>query len=116
MKNTEQEKGKIFIVVEIIEYVPKSVVMKTIIKKSTGNITVSSFDTGEALTEKTSPFDTFFHVIEGQAEIVIVNLSHQLVTGQSIIIPAHSRHIIRANVRFKSISTVIKSGYDEVSV
>lgn len=101
---------------EIIEYVPNSVVIKTIIKKTTGNVTVSSFDTGEALTEKTSPFDTFIQVIDGKAEIVIDGNSNLLDTGQSIIIPAHSRNVIKANVRFKIISTIIKSGYDEVRV
>ena len=105
MENTEQEKGKTFIVVEIIEYVPNAVVIKTIIKTTTGNVTVSSFDSGEALTEKTSPFDTFIQVIDGKAEIVIKTQSHILNTGESIIIPAHSRHIIKANVRFKIIST-----------
>ena len=112
--NTEQEKAKTFIIVEIIEYIPNSVVIKTIIKKSTGNVTVSSFDSGETLTEKTSPFDTFIQVIDGKAEIVIDGKSNLLDTGESIIIPAHSRNIIKANVRFKMISTVIKSGYEEV--
>lgn len=115
MELTEQEKGKIFIIVEIIEYIPNSVVIKTIIKKTTGNVTVSSFDTGEALTEKTSPFDTFIQVIDGKAEVVINDESSMLDTGQSIIIPAHSRNIIKANERFKIISTVIKSGYEDVS-
>ncbi|NCA84013.1 MAG: cupin [Clostridia bacterium] len=113
--NAEHEKSKTFIIVEIIEYVPNSVVIKTIIKKTTGNVTVSSFDTGEALTEKTSPFDTFIQVIDGKAEIVIDGNSNLLDTGQSIIIPAHARNVIKANERFKIISTVIKSGYDEVS-
>ncbi len=112
----EQDKGKTFIILEIIEYVPNSVVIKTIIKKTTGNVTVSSFDSGEALTEKTTPFDTFIQVIDGKAEIVINDESHELDTGQSIIVPAHSRNIFRANERFKMISTVIKSGYDEVSI
>lgn len=114
-KDSELEKSKSFIIVEIIEYVPNSVVIKTIIKKTTGNVTVSSFDIGEALTEKTSPFDTFVQVIDGKAEIVINEISNLLNTGQSIIIPAHSRNIIKANERFKIISTIIKSGYDEVS-
>ena len=91
-------------------------VIKTIIKKTTGNITVLSFDSGEALTEKISPFDTFVQVIDGKAEIVINDQSHILDIGESIIIPAHSSHIIIANMRFKIISTVIKSGYDEISV
>ena len=54
--SNELEKSKAHIVVEIIEYLPNAVVSKTIIKKSTGNITVSSFDAGEELAEKTSPF------------------------------------------------------------
>jgi len=116
MEITEQEKGKTFIIVEIIKYVPNSVVIKTIIKKTSGNVTVSSFDTGEALKEKTSPFDTFIQVIDGKAEIVVNDQSQQLETGQSIIIPAHSRNIIKANVRFKIISTVIKSGYEDVHI
>ncbi|MFQ3213366.1 MAG: quercetin dioxygenase-like cupin family protein [Marivirga sp.] len=116
METTEQEKGKSFIIVEIIEYIPKSVVMQTIIKKTTGNVTVSSFDTGEALTEKTTPFDTFLQVLDGKAEVVIQDQSNFLETGESIIIPAHSRHAIKANVRFKMISTVIKSGYEDISI
>lgn len=116
MKNQEQEKGKVFIIVEIIEYIRHSVVIKTIIKKTTGNVTVLSFDTGEALTEKISPFDTFIQVIDGKAEIAIEDQLHHLDTGQSIIIPAHSRNIIKAKVRFKMISTIIKSGYEEVTI
>ncbi len=116
MKNKEQEKGNTFIIVEIIEYVPNSVVIKTILDKTSGSVTVSSFDSGEALTEKTTPFDTFIQVIDGKAEIVIDDVSNLLETGEFIIIPAHSRHVIKANVRFKIISTVIKSGYEEVNL
>jgi len=112
MDNNEVEKSKAHIIVEIIEYVSNSVVIKSIIKKTTGNITAVSFDTGEALTEKISPFDTFVQIIDGNAEIVIDGISNLLVTGQSIIIPAHSSNIVRANERFKMISTIIKSGYE----
>ena len=112
MENIEVEKSKVLIVVEIIEYVPNAVVIKTIIKKSTGNVSVVSVDSGENLTEKISPFDTFIQIIEGRAEILINDNSQSLETGQSIIIPAHSRNTIKANERFKMISTVIKSGYE----
>ena len=69
--NSEIEKAKSHIIVEITEYIPNSVVSKTIIKKLTGNVSVMSFDTGEGLSEKTSPFDTFVQIIEGKANIVI---------------------------------------------
>lgn len=108
----EIEKSKVHITVEIIEYVPSSVVSKTILKKSTGNISLMSFDSGEGLTEKTSPFDTFVQIIEGQAEIVIAAESNRLLTGQSIVIPAHASHYVRPNGRFKMIMTMVKSGYE----
>jgi quercetin dioxygenase-like cupin family protein len=112
MDHTQVAKAKALIVVEIIEYVPNSVVIKSIIKKTTGNISAVSFDSGEALIEKTIPFDSFVQIIDGRAEIVIDGVSNFLDTGQSIIIPAHTSNIVKANERFKMISTLIKSGYE----
>jgi len=112
METNEVEKGKAFILVEILEYIHNSVVIKTIIKKTTGNVCAVSFDSGEALTEKTSAFDTFIQIIEGKAEVVIDGISNELTMGQSIIVPAHAPNIIKANERFKMISTIIKSGYE----
>ncbi len=109
---SELEKAVSHIIVEIIEYVPNSVVIKTIIKKSTGNISVMSFDSGEGLTEKSSPFDTFAQIIEGEAEIVIDKTASILGSGQGIIIPAHTMNFIKPNGRFKMILTIIKSGYE----
>jgi len=61
----------VHIVIEIIEYVPNAVVSKTIIKKTTGNVTVTSFDAGEELAEKTSPFDNYIQIVDGAAEVTI---------------------------------------------
>jgi len=112
MEIKEVEKSKAHITVEIIEYVPNSIVSKTILKKSSGNVTVVSFDTGEGLSEKTTPFDTFVQIIDGQADIVIDGKSNLLKTGQSIVIPAHAPNLVNPNGRFKMIQTVIKSGYE----
>jgi quercetin dioxygenase-like cupin family protein len=111
--NTELEKEKAYITVEIIEYLPNAVVIKTVLKKSTGNISVMSFDSGEGLTERTMPFDTFAQIIDGEANIVISGKSHLLKTGQSIVIPAHASNLVKPNGRFKMILTIIKSGYEE---
>lgn len=85
---------------------------KTILKKTTGNISIISFDSGEGLTEKTTPFDTFVQIIDGTAEIIISGISHSLLSGQSIVIPAHAPSNITAKGRFKMIQTIIKSGYE----
>ena len=112
MQTTEIDKSKTHILIEIIEYVPNSVVSKTIIRKTTGNVSVVAIDLGEILAEKISPFDTFIQVIEGTAEVVIDEKPNILQTGQGIIIPAHTSNTVKANERFKMISTVIKSGYE----
>src|SRR5258708_471362 len=93
--NDDVEKSKAHIIVDIIEYMPNSVVFKAIIRKSTGNISIMSFDNGEGLQEKISPFDTFLHIIEGKAEVVIDKISNLLQSGQGIIIPAHSPNYIK---------------------
>jgi quercetin dioxygenase-like cupin family protein len=114
LKNAEFEKSKIFSIVDTIKYITKSVEVETILRKITGNITAVSFDSGEALIEKISPFDIFIQIIEGRAEVLITEQSFMLETGQSIIIPAHARHTIKANERFKMLSTTIKSGYEDL--
>ena len=112
MKNAAVEKSKSFLISELIDYVPHAVVMKTILNKLTGNVTAISFDSGEYLPEKISPFDTLIQIIEGREEILIDEHSQTLDSGESIVIPAHSKNSIKANKRFKMISTIIKSGYE----
>jgi hypothetical protein len=98
------EKSKAQIIVEIIEYIPNSIVSKTIIKKTTGNITVSSFDTGEELAEKISPFDIYVQIIDGSADIVINDIKYTLKLGEGIVIPAHA-----PTEQFKMVTTIIKT-------
>ncbi|MFD2561216.1 cupin domain-containing protein [Aquimarina rubra] len=116
MKNHELEKSTNHRLADTIDYMPGSVVMKAILKKRTGIVAISSFDRGEALPSKTSPFDNLIQIIDGEAEIVINEESNIIETGQAIIIPAHASNIIRANKRFKMLSTVIMSGYENISI
>jgi quercetin dioxygenase-like cupin family protein len=116
MLTTELEKSESHVLVEIIEYVSNSVICKTIIKRTTGSISIVAVDAGESLADKISPFDAFVQVIEGVAEVVIDTKSSILRTGQGIIIPAHTSNAIKANGRFKMITTVIKSGYEEALI
>ncbi|MEO7049829.1 MAG: cupin domain-containing protein [Ferruginibacter sp.] len=109
----ELEKSKVHIAADIIEYRHHAVISKTIIKKKTGNITVSSFDTDEELVEKPSPFDNYIQIIDGAAKLTIEDKEYKLQLGEGIIIPAHTKHHFNANVQFKMISTVIKSGYED---
>lgn len=113
MDNLELQKGTAHIIVEIIEYLPNAVVSKTIIRKSTGNITAMSFYEGEELADKSSPYDTYIQIIHGNALITIDKEENHLTLGEGIIIPANSVHRFNAKQQFKMISTVIKSGYED---
>lgn len=112
-ENSEIKKAACHIVVQLVEYVDNAVVCRTILKKTTGNVTATSFDAGEELDEKSSAFDTFVQIIDGVAEIVINDKVFKLKLGEGIVIPAHSKHQYNANEQFKMISTVIKNGYEE---
>ncbi|MFN3665509.1 MAG: hypothetical protein ACK4S0_05090, partial [Sediminibacterium sp.] len=86
--NIELEKSQAHIIVQIIEYIPNAVLSKTIIKKITGNVTITAFDAGEELSEKLIPFDTYIQIIEGKAELIINQTLHHLKPGDGIIIPS----------------------------
>jgi quercetin dioxygenase-like cupin family protein len=112
--NQSLKKSTPHIIIEIIEYVPNAVVSKTIIKKTTGNITAISMAIGEELGERTTPFDTYIQIIDGNAEVVLNDKTILLKLGEGLIIPAHAKHSFNANEQFKMITTVIKSGYEEL--
>ncbi len=112
----EFDKLRPFILADIIEYVPNSVVIKVILTKTTGNVSLLSSDSSDPLTGKILPFDTLIHVIDGKAEFIINKKSHLLNTGEAIIIPAHTHSVIKSTAKFKIMSTVIKSGYEDLMV
>ncbi len=110
---TALEKLKAHTIVKIIEYLPNAIFSKTSIRKITKNITAPSFDAGEELAEKISSFDNYRQIIDGKAEFTVNAKKFRLVKREGIIIPAHASHRVNANERFKIISTVIKSGYED---
>lgn len=107
------EKGKSHIIVELIEYEQNETVSKSIMKKATGSIDAMSFDSGEGLNQKTSPFDTYLQVIDGSAIISVNDKDTKLEIGEGILIPAHASSHVEPNGRFKLLLTIIKSGYEE---
>jgi len=115
VENSKFKKAVAFKLINSVEYVPNSVVIKSIMKRVTGSVSLISFDSEKKLTGKISPFDTYIQCIEGKAEVDINNIQKKLKKGQFIIIPAHSKNTISSKERFKILSVIIKSGYEDVS-
>ena len=109
MATSEFEKSKVFSFNDSIEYSNGGIVSKTVLKKETGNISLFSFDKGEALSEHTAPFDAMIEVIDGIGEIIIGGKSFFLETGQIIIMPANITHAVKAVEKFKMVLTMIRS-------
>jgi quercetin dioxygenase-like cupin family protein len=109
MAANEFEKSKVFSFDDSIEYSDGGIVSKTVLKKETGNISLFSFDKGEALSEHTAPFDAMILVVDGRGEIIIGGNSFFLEKNQSIIMPANITHAVKAAEKFKMVLTMIKS-------
>lgn len=109
MGTNEFERAKIFSFNESVDYSEGGIVSKTVLKKETGNISLFSFDKGEALSEHTAPFDAMITVVDGKGEVIIGGKSFILESGQNIIMPANIAHAVNAVEKFKMVLTMIKS-------
>lgn len=109
METTGLEHSKVMNFNEIIEFSADGIISKQVIKKSTGNVTLFSFDRGQGLSEHTAPFDALVNVIEGEAVVTIDKKNYNLKAGEAIIMPANIPHALSAPVRFKMLLTMIKS-------
>ena len=109
MSSNEFEKAKVFSFNDSIEYSDGGIVSKTVLKKQTGNISLFSFDKGEALSEHTAPFDAIIQVVDGTGEITIGGKPYIVRTGEAIIMPANISHSVKAVEKFKMVLTMIRS-------
>ena len=93
----------------LVDYQSGSVVSRTILKKSTGNVTLFAFDAGEGLSEHTAPFDALVFVLDGMVEITIAGETMTASAGEFVVMPADRPHSLRANERFKMALVMIRS-------
>lgn len=91
-----------------VDFSEGGIVSKRVIDRPTGNVSLFAFDKGQRLSEHSAPFDAMVQVVEGQAEIVIDGVPHNVQTGESIIMPANITHAVNAVEKFKMVLTMIK--------
>lgn len=100
--------GKIFKLIDMVNYQEGSIVSRMIIKKDVGNVTLFAFAEGQDLSEHTVPFDALVYIFDGEAEITIDSKPRHLKSGEMIIMPAKKSHSVKAVKRFKMVLTMIK--------
>ncbi len=94
---------------EAIQYQEDAVVSRELIHKTTGTVTLFAFDKDQGLSEHTAPYDALVMITDGQAEITVSGIKHELKAGEMLLMPANSPHALKAIEPFKMVLTMIKS-------
>jgi quercetin dioxygenase-like cupin family protein len=102
--------GEVWPLSGLVDYQDGAVVSRTLLKKSTGSVTVFAFDRGQELSEHTVAHDAFVYVIAGEAEIVVSGAPHRLTQGDVILMPGNRPHAVKAVGRFKMVLSMLRAG------
>ncbi|HEX7527511.1 MAG TPA: cupin domain-containing protein [Thermoanaerobaculia bacterium] len=94
---------------ELVALQPGAVVSRTLVKAAGGTVTAFAFDTGEALSEHSAPFDALVLGVEGTAEVTIAGAPHHVSAGDILLLPANKPHALRATTPFKMILVMVKA-------
>jgi len=92
-----------------IQYQDNSVVSKEIVNKPMGTVTLFAFDKGQGLSEHSAPYNAYVSVLEGEAEITVSGVKHEVKSGQMLHMPANAPHLLKAVKPFKMMLTMVKS-------
>ena len=93
----------------LVDVQPGAVVSRELISKPQGTVTIFAFDQGQGLSEHTAPFDALVHALEGQVQITIGGVAHEVAEGELIIMPANVPHALTALTPFKMMLVMIRA-------
>ena len=74
----------------------QGIASRILAKTSGGNLTLFAFDTGQGLTEHTSPFDALVMVLEGSLILTIGGIPARATPGTVVRMPAGIPHALDA--------------------
>ncbi|KAF5041075.1 Cupin domain protein [anaerobic digester metagenome] len=100
--------GKVLNLPELVEYRSGTVASRMIVNNPAGSITIFSFDEGEGLSEHTAPYDAVVTILDGETEVWVDGVTHQMKAGETIIFPANVPHALSAVTPFKMSLTMIR--------
>lgn len=107
-KKSEKEAPKKENLREMIAYQEGAVVSRTLLKKKSGMLTLFAFDAGQGLSEHTSPYEAWVHIIDGKALVTISDTEYHLEEGDIIALPAGEPHALWAEEPFKMTLFMIR--------
>ena len=94
---------------EELNYQEGGIVSRVLLKQRSGSVTAFAFEGGQEISEHTCPYDALIHVVEGEAEVTIGGVAHQVKASDVIHLPPDVPHAVRAPVRFKMLLTMLRA-------
>ena len=101
-------RAEVLRLMDLVNYQDGAVVSRTLVKGTTGTVTLFAFDEGLGLSEHTTPFDAMAQILEGEAEITISGKPMKAAAGEAVLMPANQPHSLKAIRRFKMLLTMIR--------
>jgi quercetin dioxygenase-like cupin family protein len=93
----------------VVEVAPGAIVSRTLMRTDGGNVTAFAFDSGQALSEHSAPFDALVHLLDGVLVVSIAGEEHRLAAGEAILMPANVPHAVRAPSPSRWLLVMLKS-------
>ena len=93
----------------MVRYQDGAVVSREVVHTPTGTVTIFAFDQGQGLSEHAAPYDALIHVLEGDADVTIGDITHRVSAGEMVLLPARQPHSLKAVTRFQMILTMLQS-------
>ncbi|AWB27316.1 cupin domain-containing protein [Halococcoides cellulosivorans] len=100
--------GEVLALDDLIDYQDGAVVSRTLIDRESATLTVFAFDVGERLSEHTAPHEALVQVLDGTVTITLDGDEHDLVAGESMLMPAEVPHAVDATERTKLLITMVR--------
>ena len=80
----------------LISTTEQGIASRVLAKSTGGNITLFAFDSGQGLTEHTSPFDALVMVLDGSLTLTIGGSPIRATPGSIVRMPANVPHAVDA--------------------
>lgn len=93
---------------DLVTPTPHGIASRMLAKTTGGNVTLFSFDAGQALTTHTSAYDALVLVLEGRLDLTVDAARIEAVPGTVVRLPANVPHAVDAPEASRMLLVMLK--------
>ncbi|MEO8276924.1 MAG: cupin domain-containing protein [Thermoanaerobaculia bacterium] len=95
---------------DLINPTEQGIASRVLARSGGGNLTLFAFDSGQGLSEHTSPFDALVMVLEGTLTLTIGGVAVEAIPGSLVQMPAHVPHAVEAPQPARMLLLMLRDG------